>query len=116
MDTQNIVATSKIAAAASTIEKQASLIRELHSARLQDVKTAAALVQAVQQAQDGLIDVSDIFEHARQLIKTGSVRSTAADDLFELSPGDIEGAPPTEGQTTPTPGKLDPLTSFLRTV
>jgi hypothetical protein len=115
VDTSNTVPFSKIAAAASLIQKQASLIRDLHSARQQDVKTAAALTQAVRLAQDGLIDVSDIFEHARQLVKTGSANLGSPDDIFDLSPGELEGVPQTPG-ATPGREQLDPFTSFLRTL
>jgi hypothetical protein len=106
----------KIAAASSLITKQARLIRELHSAHLDGVKTAAALVQAVKLAQDGAIDISDVLDTARQLIKTGSVRLASADDLFDVSPGDLTAGSLQNASQAAGGNKLDPLTSFLRTV
>lgn len=97
--------------AAHVIDKQANLISELHSTATKMAGFAAALAQAVKLAQDGLIDVSDIQDHARQLIASGSVKLSAADEVFEQSPGELHG--PASRASEQTKG-LDPLTSFLR--
>jgi len=103
----------KIAAAAHLIEKQSRLIGELHTAHLESAKYAAALVQAVKLAQDGAVDVSDVLDTARQLIKTGSVRLASVDDLFDLSPGELQGSAKTSAVSNGGE-KLDPLTTTLR--
>ncbi len=97
--------------ASLVIVKQANLISELQTEHHRVAKYAAALAQAVQRAQDGAIDVSDIQDHARQLIASGSVKLSAADDMFDQSPGDLQGpvGRPSEGEK-----RLDPLTSLLR--
>lgn len=106
----NIVEAEKFAAA--VIGQQARLISELHSAHTKTAQSAAALAQAVKLAQHGAIDVSDIFEKARQLIASGSVKLSAADDAFEHTPGDIvnKAAGQAGGE------QLDSLTSYLRSV
>ena len=96
--------------AAHVIDKQANLISELHDTATKMASYAAALAQAVKFAQDGLIDVSDIQDHARQLIAAGSVKLSAANEMFDQSPGELRGP-----ESRASEGKLDPLTSFLRT-
>lgn len=97
--------------ASHVITKQAVLISELQTEHHRVAKYAAALAQAVRLAQDGAIDVNDIQDHARQLIASGSVKLSAADDVFDQSPGELQGPvgrPSGDGQ------RLDPLTSLLR--
>lgn len=97
--------------ASHVIEKQAALISELHTEHHRVAKYAAALAQAVQLAEDGAIDVSDIKDHARQLIASGSVKLSAADDVFDQSPGELQG-PVVKGSGE----RLDPLTKLLRSL
>lgn len=97
--------------AAGVIERQRTLIGELQSKHAHERKTAAALAQAVKLAQDGLIDVSDIGEHAHRLLKEGSVKQSSVDELFGLTPGELSG----EAKATGSNGeKLDSLTRVLR--
>jgi hypothetical protein len=100
--------------AAVVIDQQSRLISELHSAHNKTAQYAAALAQAVKLAQDGAIDVGDVFDHAKRLIASGSVKLSAADDAFEQQPGDLVGH--SDGQPQENGQRLDPLTSFLRNV
>jgi len=97
--------------AAHVIDKQANLISELHATATKMAGYAAALAQAVTLAQDGLIDVSDIQDHARQLHASGEVKLSTANAVFEQSPGDLQG--PASGASEEVK-RLDPLTTFLR--
>lgn len=99
----------KLAEAAAVIDRQSSLLRELHSYADRQAKTAAALAQAVKYAEDGLIDVSDIREYARRLKDEGNVKLSSVDDIFRHSPGDIAG----QAAEANAP-KLDPLSRVLR--
>lgn len=101
--------TEKIATALQVMTQQQALIGGLQSAHLDAVKIAAALAEAVKLAQDGAIDVCDIMEVARKAVKTGSVKLSSVDDLFEQSPGDLVGT-----AKEPGTGGTDPLTSTLR--
>jgi hypothetical protein len=105
--TTSIVDAHKLASL--VIDKQANLISELQTAHNKVAEYAAALAQAVKLAQDGAIDVSDVLDHARQLINDRSVKLSAADDVFNQSPGELHGE-----RQQGTQEKLDPLTSFLR--
>jgi hypothetical protein len=49
------------------------------------------------------------------LIKTGSVRLASVDDLFDLSPGELQGSEKTSAGNQGGE-KLDPLTSALRSL
>jgi hypothetical protein len=98
--------------ASFVIDKQAALISELQAAHVKVAHHAAALAQAVKLAQDGAIDVSDIDDHARQLIHDGSVKLSAADDLFDQTPGELI----TRTENVSGGQKLDPLTRYLREV
>jgi hypothetical protein len=99
--------------ASHVIEKQAALISELQTEHHRVAKYAAALAQAVRLARDGAIDLDDVEEHARQLIASGSVKMSAADDVFDQSPGDLQvnGRQSNDGEA-----KLDPLTKMLRSL
>lgn len=100
----------KVAQAAVVLNQQATLLKELHSYASDQAKTAAAMCQAVKLAQDGLIDVDDIFEHARQLSDSGSTKLSAVDDLFHETPGTVEKSAGANSTTE----QLDPLTRVLR--
>ncbi len=115
---------SKLAAVASSLKELSSLVGELRSAYAQSMQVAAALTGAVKLAQDGLADVEDVFDLAKEAIETGSVKLSAVDDLFNESPGEtvqrtvpskaasgaqIPGMPTTQGKVD-----SDPLTVYLR--
>lgn len=100
---------AKIAQAAAVLDRQSTLLRELHSFASAQAKTAAALVQAVKYAEDGLIDVSDIREYATKLKAEGNVKLSSIDDFFRLEPGRL-----LEGPSAPAAAQLDPLTRALR--
>lgn len=117
----------KIAAAASVIGRQTALIGELKSAHSESVKVAAALAGAVKLAQDGAIDIEDVFDVAREAIEHGSVKLSCVDAVFDLSPGDIvetrgsESAKQAAGPEIPgvsglshVPDSSDVLTTTLR--
>jgi len=100
----------KVASAMAMLDKQASLLRELHSFANKQAKTAAALAQAVKLAEDGLIDVNDIRQTAQRVLSDGTVKLSAVDDLFRLTPGTL-----VEVAQNAEPGRsLDPLTRVLR--
>ena len=98
----------KVAEAIGVINQQRDLICGLQFASTQHLKIAAALTESCKLAQDGAIDVSDVIEHARRLLKNGSVKTSSIEEEFNQSPGDviIEGKP--EGQ------QADVLTQTLR--
>lgn len=110
-DVSDTIETHKLAA--RVISQQSNLISELQTEHLRVAKYAAALAQAVTLAQDGAIDVSDIQNHARQLISSGSVKLSAADDVFDQSPGELHGS---SNQSNASSSRLDPLTSMLRSL
>lgn len=99
--------------AVRVISQQSNLISELQTEHLRVAKYAAALAQAVTLAQDGAIDVSDIQNHARQLISSGSVKLSAADDVFDQSPGELHGS---SNSSNASSQRLDPLTEMLRSL
>ena len=121
------VDTVKLAASAEAIEQLSSLVGELRSSSRQSLKVAAALAGAVKLAQDGAIDVEDIFDVAREATENGTVKLSSADQIFDLSPGEIvEDAGPHVAQATgpAVPGFLgaqggsgtDILTATLRSL
>jgi len=94
---------------AHVLEQQNALLGELHSAYTKQAKMASALCQAVKLANDGVIDVSDILNTANRLIADGSVKISAVDSVFAETPGSVM-------KTGTEADKLDPLTSYLRSV
>ena len=100
--------------ASHVIEKQAALISDLQTEHHRVAKYAAALAQAVRLACDGVIDVSDVEDQARQLIASGSVKMSAADDVFDQSPGDLQETGRQSNQGKLGEKELDPLTKVLR--
>lgn len=116
--TAEALSTEALAEAASTIAQQQALIGELQSARQSAVKTAAALAEAAKLAQEGRIDLEDIFETADRLLKSGNVKLSSLDEVFDQSPGDLLG-PEAEANagrsaTPPSAPGADPLTAALR--
>jgi hypothetical protein len=101
--------------ASHVIEKQAALISDLQTEHHRVAKYAAALAQAVRLACDGIIDVSDVEDQARQLVASGSVKMSAADDVFDQSPGDLQ-ANGSGSQSKSGAAELDPLTKVLRSL
>lgn len=79
----------KLAAAALAIDRLTSLVSDLHQAHDTSVKAAAALAGAVKLAQDGVIDVEDIFDTAREGLERGTVKVSNADNLFREQPGEL---------------------------
>lgn len=101
------VDSTKLSQAAAAIDRLLAVTDDLRAAHTHAVKTAAALVQAVKMADDGLLDVSDILSHAREVVLEGSAKLAALGDLFNESPGETdESRPSTESAT-------DELSSFL---
>lgn len=85
----NNLETTKIAQAMNVLTQQQALIGGLQQAHFDAVKVAAALTEAVKLAQDGAIDVTDVFDHARNLLTNGNVKLSAVGEIFDQSPGDI---------------------------
>ncbi len=81
----------KIASAVLAIDRLTSLVGELQQAHDSSAKVAAALAGAVKLAQDGVIDVEDIFDIARESLERGSVKLSSIDELFIEQPGEVEG-------------------------
>lgn len=112
--------TEAMTKAASVIAQQDVLIGELQSARQHAVKTAAALAEAAKLAQEGRIDVEDLFEVADRLLKSGNVKLSSLDEVFDQSPGEIQGADAeavTERSATPLAATgADTLTQALRSL
>lgn len=118
---------NKIASAVLALDRLTSLVSDLQQAHDSSVKVAAALAGAVKLAQDGVIDVEDIFDIARESIERGSVKLSTIDELFQEQPGELVGdeAPEAVKAATgrPIPGfgdasgpheSTDILTSTLR--
>lgn len=118
---------TKLASAVLAIDRLTSLVGDLQQAHDSSVKVAAALAGAVKLAQDGVIDVEDIFDIARESIERGSVKLSTIDELFNEQPGELVGddAPEAVKAATGLPvpgfgdvsGRHDPtdiLTSTLR--
>lgn len=101
----------KIASAVLALDRLTSLVGDLQQAHDSSVKVAAALAGAVKLAQDGVIDVEDIFDIARESIERGSVKLSAVDELFNEQPGELVGeqAPEAVKAATgqPVPGFSD---------
>jgi len=85
------VDSAKLAAAALAMDRLTNLIGELQQAHASSVKVAAALAGAVKLAQDGAIDVEDIFDITRDAIAHGSVKLSSIDELFSEQPGHLVG-------------------------
>lgn len=81
----------KLASAVLAIDRLTSLVSDLQQAHDSSVKVAAALAGAVKLAQDGVIDVEDIFDIARESIERGSVKLSTIDELFHEQPGELVG-------------------------
>lgn len=117
----------KIASAVLAIDRLTSLVSDLQQAHDSSVKVAAALAGAVKLAQDGVIDVEDIFDIARESIERGSIKLSSVDEVFYEHPGEVEGDEAPEAVKTatgrPVPGfgdvsgpheSTDILTATLR--
>jgi hypothetical protein len=103
--------TAKLAMAADTIEQLGSLVGELRSAHHQSAKVAAALAGAVKLAQDGIIDIEDVFDTARESLLDGTVKMSSIDEVFASDPGEIVEGKHAGGRTQ---DGMDSLTAFLR--
>jgi hypothetical protein len=110
---------AKIAHALTVLQTLASLVGELRSSHLTGVKVAAALAGAIKLAQHNAIDVEDVFAVARNALRTGSIKLSAADDPGEIvgsTAADAEtGGPRIAGYSYPEEG-LDELTATLRSI
>ena len=84
------VDSTKLAQAAAAIDRLLTVTDDLRAAHALAVKTAAALVQAVKMADDGLLDVSDVLSHAREVVQEGSAKLAALGDLFDETPGETD--------------------------
>jgi hypothetical protein len=82
---------SKVATAAMALTRLTGLVGELREAHADAHKIAAALAGAVRLAQNGAIDVEDIFDMARRTIADGSVKTATLEDEFDQVPGLIVG-------------------------
>lgn len=107
---------SKLAATADALDQLSSLVGELRSAHQNSAKVAAALAGAVKLAQDGAVDVEDIFDVAREAILQGRVKQAAVDDLFDEDPGELIGSDKSASLTNFAPAGSDPLTAALRSL
>lgn len=102
--------TQKLAQAAEAIDQLISAVGKLRESRAENVKLAAALVDAVKLAQDGAIDVGDILTVAQRSLANGTVKLSALDDLTKT----IEAGEPVESRSPAHTDGLDPLTGYLR--
>lgn len=84
------VDSTKLAQAAAALDRLLAVTDDLRAAHSLAVKTAAALVQAVKMADDGLLDVSEILSHAREVVQEGSAKLATLGDLFDESPGETD--------------------------
>ncbi len=112
----NNLETTKIAQAVNVLTQQQALIGGLQQAHTDSVKVAAALTEAVKLAQDGAIDVSDVFDHARTLLMNGNVKISSAGEIFDQSPGDIVVEPKGPESEKKANQQADALTQTLRTM
>ena len=97
---------AKVAAAAQSVAQLADLVHELHAKHTETVKAAQALADAVKLAEDGLIDVADILEHAGHIreVKVAAVGRLVSepDKTAEIATSDHQAR------------GTDVLTAFLR--
>lgn len=111
---------TKLAMARDAIDQLTNLVGELQSAHKESVKVAGALAGAVKLAQDGAIDVEDVFDVARESILNGSVKIAAVNEIYDQSPGELIEDGSASKQASPARSgnqdRLDPLTGYLRTV
>lgn len=96
---------AKLAMAANALDQLSSLVGELRSENLQYSKAAAALAGAVKLAQDGVIDIHEVFDHARNTITSGEVKTSELQEV--CSPGEVvstnrEVSEPIKGAATQT--------------
>ncbi len=98
-------------AAIFVIDQQSGIISGLRHSVTETLKVAAALAEAAMLAKDGMIDPSDVIDHARRALVEGTVKVSSLNDAFDQSPGQLSGNVSNQVQTM---GKLDPLTSVLR--
>jgi hypothetical protein len=111
MNGPGVDGTQKLAQAAEAIDQLLGVVDQLRDSRSQNVKLAAALVNAVKLAQDGVIDVGDGLTFAQRSIADGTVKLSALD---ELSVAPAAGEPVNVGSPAAQGQKLDVLTSYLR--
>lgn len=105
----------KLAAAASVLGRQSALIGELKSAHMESVRMTAALAGAVKLAQDGAIDVEDVFKVARETIASGTAKLSSVEALYDQSPGTLVGGDDGAArQPENTESASDVLTAALR--
>lgn len=106
-----VIDPTKAAAAVLAIDRLTTLVSDLQQAHSSSVKVAAALAGAVKLAQDGVIDVEDIFDIARESLEHGTVKVSSVDALFNEKPGELENpdAPEAVKAATgrPVPGFSD---------
>lgn len=101
-------------AAVFVLDQQSSLISGLQRALNESMKVAAALAEAAKLAEDGMIDSSDVLNHARRALVDGTVKVSSVNDIFDQSPGQVISG---NASTHPTKSAaLDPLTSALRSI
>lgn len=116
---------SKLAHALSALDRLASLVGELRASHLNGIKVAAALTGAIKLAQDGAIDLEDVFETARKALQNGSVKLSAAGEAYTAELGELVGparelpvqanGPHVTGYSYPD-GEVDVLTAALRSL
>ncbi len=102
-------------AAVFVIDQQSSVISGLQRALNESMKVAAALAEAATLAKDGMIDSSDVIDHARRALVDGNVKVSSVNDIFDQSPGRIVSGN-ASNQPMDKAAKLDPLTSQLRSL
>lgn len=108
---------AKLAMVPDTIEKLASLVGDLQSAHAMTVQVVATLAGAVKLAQDGAIDVEDVFDFAREAILNGNVKLSSVDMVFDLDAGELIESEDSSSKHSASDEKTkDALTSYLRGV
>ncbi|HSW49533.1 MAG TPA: hypothetical protein VLH09_05125, partial [Bryobacteraceae bacterium] len=100
---------TKLAQATQVLNQLGDCVGELRSACHSSMKVAAALAGAVKLAQDGLIDIGDVFQVAKEAIVNGTVKLAAMEEAFAPNPGELTG-PADPAQS------IDVLTATLRSL
>lgn len=108
----------KCAHTASALNQLSTLVGEVQSSHHNGVKVASALAGAVKLAQDGVIALEDVFEHAKQMLINGTTKVAALDAFDQPSVGEVVDAGAKSASTSSGQNgngeQLDVLTAWLR--
>lgn len=86
------VVPAKVAAVLATVDELTDLVKHLEAANTANVKAAAALIEAVRLATDGIIDTDAILEVARQKVAAGAVKVATFAEEFKDCAGVVADA------------------------